>query len=416
LIQKKKFTAILLDLDNFKQVNDLYGHDVGDELLITISARLSRLLTEEKQEHLYKRSTDHFLARLGSDQFIALIEVIDAKDALQVAHRMLDNLKTGYRIRELDISITGSMGITVYPIHGDQGTTLFQNTDIALFDAKNSGKSTAHVYTQEMAEQFQVKSELENDLRVAIETGALEVWYQPIFCLRTNRLAGSEALVRWIHPERGPISPATFIPLAEETGQMVLLGQLIIEKVCKQLSEWRNKIDENFHIAINISAMQLKQKNLVEFILDQGRTHQIDLKHLHIEITETALIQHDAAVQLTLEKFKDLDIPIWLDDFGTGFSSLSHLKDFPVSGIKIDRSFVSDLDGEVQERNLVMAVINLAKALNLDLVAEGIETSNQYNILQKKQCTFGQGYLMGRPVPASDFRMEAFDQHQPILS
>jgi len=410
LIQKKKFSTLLLDLDNFKQVNDQYGHDIGDELLINVSARLSRILDADHKEHLYKRSKSYFLGRLGSDQFILLIEVIDENDAQGVAQQILNNFKSGYKTREFEIAISVSIGVSVYPLHGDQGASLFQNAEIALFDAKNSGKSVAHLFTQEMSRQFQVKIELEKELRKAIATDALEVWYQPIFDLQSNKLNGAEALVRWIHPERGFISPATFIPLAEETGQMILLGQLIIDKICTQLSAWQNQIEEDFHVAINISAIQLKQKNLIEFILNQVKTKKINLRHIHIEITETALIQHDTVVQKTLDQFSELGMPIWLDDFGTGFSSLSHLKNFPVSGVKIDRSFVSDLDSKNQGQDLVIAVMELAKALRLNLIAEGIETPEQYELLKSNQCTYGQGYLMGRPVPASDFKMKSFNQ------
>lgn len=406
LIKQHKFALFFLDLDGFKLINDLHGHEVGDELLVQVSERLSIVLEHDNKTNLYKRNTPYFIARLGGDEFVVLADIIDTNDASQFASTIIRDMNEPFKVRSYEMHIGVSIGISLYPDDGDNGIVLFKNADIAMYSVKGAGKADYHFYSSEMARIYQDRNQLENELRQAIKDDQLEVWYQPIFNLKTNKISGAEALVRWSHETRGFISPATFIPLAEETGQMLILGQQIIEKICEQISIWDSSIDENFHVAINISALQLRQKNLIEILLHQINKYNINLSNLHIEITETALIHDEPIIHETLTKLSDLNLPIWLDDFGTGFSSLSHLKDFPVSGVKIDRSFVSDLETDNEDKKLVMAVIELAKALNLDLVAEGIETEIQYNTLQENQCGFGQGYFMGRPVPAIDFERE----------
>jgi diguanylate cyclase (GGDEF)-like protein/PAS domain S-box-containing protein len=390
--RRGKFAAVLfLDLDRFKLVNDNLGHDHGDQLLVQVADRLRGCL----------RRVDT-IARIGGDEFTVLLEDVGlSADAALVAERIIEAFRGSFRIENQEIFVGASIGIALGG--RDQGTTaqgLLRNADIAMYRAKANGRACFEVFKSSMRETVKGRLKMETELRRALDRGELRLHYQPQVDLRSARIVGLEALVRWEHPERGLIPPGSFIPIAEETGLILPIGRWVLETACRQASLWRAdpEIGLDLVMAVNLSPRQFRHPRLVQDVGQVLAESGLDASGLEVEITEgTAMGDADATVK-TLEHLKAIGIRLAIDDFGTGYSSLGYLKRFPIDVLKVDRSFVAGLPANRGDAAIVRAVVGLTRALGLKAVAEGVETKEQLVELRGLGCDQGQGYLFGRPT------------------
>jgi len=417
-----KFALLFLDLDHFKQVNDTLGHDAGDDLLKQVAERLSGVVrasdmvsageSEEDDDSGYQ----HTVARLGGDEFVVLLGQINrAEDAARVAERIAQSVSNPYAIGENSVSVTTTIGISVFPADGTDSETLMKNADVAMYHAKESGRNGYQFYSRSIHEQALERFSMESALKSAIENEELTVVYQPKVDLDFGTVVGMEALVRWEHEEYGKVSPAVFIPLAEETGLILPLGRWVLRHACRQMQEWIDAGMAPLTMSVNCSAVQFTRSDMIEDINDAIDHSGLDPSLLEIELTESLLLQDiDVGIEI-LRKMKDLGVQVAIDDFGTGFSSLSYLKRLPVDKLKIDQSFVKDLSTDAGDVAIVSAIITLSHNLNLTVVAEGVETQQQYDILKSFACNEVQGYLIGHPMTADDFRVWLSKWCQPVL-
>jgi diguanylate cyclase (GGDEF)-like protein/PAS domain S-box-containing protein len=395
------FTVLMLDLDRFKQVNDTLGHAAGDALLTEVATRLKSLL----------RETDA-LARLGGDEFaiIQAGETDQRQAAKALAERILEILRQPFAIEGSDISIGTSIGIALAPEHGRDADELLKMADIALYRAKSAGRNGYCFFDPEMSEIASARQQLESDLRRAIQHEELELHYQPILDAKTRMISSVEALVRWRHPTKGLIFPDSFIPLAEETGLIVQIGEWVLRKACAEAATWPDGIK----IAVNLSLVQFRNKKLTDVVTRALAETGLRPQRLELEITETALIESAAECLPVLRQFKSLGITIVLDDFGTGYSSLSQLAMFPFDGIKIDKSFTQNLTKRSECAAIISATLTLAQSLDIATTAEGVETADQYRLLRLAGVTSVQGYLFKRPGPASELDFSAVYGGTPL--
>ncbi len=390
-VKRGECLAVLcLDLDQFKSVNDALGHPIGDELLKLVGERL-RNCTREPDT----------VARLGGDEFaIIMTKMEDPSDAAALSKRIRDSIIKPYQIDGHQIVTDISIGISIAPIDAVEADPLLRNADMALYGAKADGRGTYRFFEPEMNTRMRARRELEMDLRKALVGKEFELHYQPLVDLQSNEVNGFEALLRWHHPRRGLISPADFIPIAEETGLIVPLGEWVLKAACYEAVDWPDHIK----VAVNLSPAQLNNRNLLNVVKGALAETGMPPQRLQLEITETVLLQNTFATLATLHELRKLGIQVALDDFGTGYSSLSYLRSFPFDKIKIDRSFIQDLSNGVEPVAIVQAVANLAKCLNMASTAEGVETQQQLELLQSIGCTEMQGYLFSRAKPASEIR------------
>lgn len=388
-----KIAVLFIDLDNFKAINDTLGHPIGDKVLQTVAQRLG---THVKQSDM--------VARLSGDEFaIILHRIADDKDVRKVAKRVLDALSTPMTIEGKVIYTSGSIGASIYPDNGVCDSELMRNVDTAAYHAKKKGKNAFSFYNENLSTQARRRLAIENGLRLAIEKDQLTLHFQPKICLKNRTVNGCEALLRWTHDEFGPVSPDEFIPIAEESGLIVKIGNWVIEQACKHLSFWLNAGLTPGRVAINISARQFTQSDLITCVKGFLDQYQVPAHCLELELTETTLVEHlDRAVSL-LKEFADLGIKSSIDDFGTGYSSLSYLKKFPISTLKIDRSFINDIPHDKDDVAIAKTIISLAKGLDLNVVAEGIENKEQCDFLTDLGCELAQGYYFSKPVDADAF-------------
>ena len=383
------FGVLFLDLDRFKNINDSLGHTYGDLLLVAFAERLERAL----------RPVDT-LARFGGDEFAILLSgMTDATDAVRVAQRISDELSQPFVLDKNSAFATASIGIALSSSGYDRPEDLLRDADIAMYRAKENGKARYELFDHGMHARAVSRLQLESDLRQAIEHNEFSVYYQPIVCLQTGRLAGFEALVRWNHPRRGLVEPADFIPVAEETGLIVPIGEWVLNEACAQVRQWQ--IDSPSHrslsLSVNLSARQVAQPDLLDRIkqaLDNSKLHAHNLK---LEITESVVMENAEAAALMFKQLRSLGVQLSIDDFGTGYSSLSYLHRFPLNYLKIDRSFVMRLTTD-NDNAIVRTISTLARNLGMEVIAEGIETEEQYRQLKMLGCEYGQGYLFSRPV------------------
>ena len=387
-----QFAVLFLDLDRFKNVNDSLGHTIGDQLLIAMARRLESCIREVDM-----------VARLGGDEFAILLDGIsNAKEATNMARRIQDKLSTPFNLSGHEVFTTTSIGIALSSTGYDHPENMLRDADTAMYRAKAQGKACYEVFDKGMHTHAVYLLQMENDLRRALDREEFCVYYQPIVALGTGHLAGFEALIRWNHPERGFVNPSDFIPLAEDTGLIVPIGQWILKRACQQLAkwQWQSASNRNLFISVNLSGKQVAQADLVEKIQETLSQTNLEAKHLKLEITESAVMDNsDMAVRL-LKELKALGVQLSIDDFGTGYSSLGYLHRFPVNTLKIDRSFVGRIGEAAENIEIVRTIVSLAENMGMEVVAEGVETLSQLTQLRNLNCKFGQGYLFSRPVDA----------------
>ena len=380
--------VLFIDLDNFKNINDTLGHQVGDALLKTVAARLEECV----------RAGD-VVARLGGDEFVIVqTEIQDPADAANLATRVREAILDSCEIADHNIVVDASIGIAFSPADGTNPDELIKNADLALFGAKASGRGTYRFFEQAMDRRMLERHELEHQLRKALVSGEFEVYFQPLVNLETGRIGCCEALLRWNHPERGYIPPDRFIPLAEETGLITRIGDWVIRTACKEAAGWSGDV----MLAINISPVQFRNQNLVEVVTHALASSGLAPERLELEITEAILLDDTEATLATLGQFRRLGVRIAMDDFGTGYSSLSYLQKFPFDKIKIDGSFIQGLSESEESSAIVRAVAGLAKSFHMATTAEGVETDEQLRIVRELGCTEMQGHLFSKACTADE--------------
>lgn len=384
-------SLLLVDIDNFKRINDSLGHQTGDKLLISLARRLRNSL-----------SAGGSLARFASNEFAVLLEDTCLEDGQQVAQQLLRTLDKPMFVDNQLISVTASVGLACAPLHGRDPQTLMKNAGLALHKAKANGKHQVQVFTEVLNAEASYKLFVENNLRRAPHQNELEVFYQPKLCLRSGRLLGLEALLRWNHRERGMIRPDHFISVAEETGLIIPIGKWVMRQACRMGLQLREAGMGNLHVAINISPKQFSDPELVASIASIVQEEALPPHLLELELTEGLLLEATEDTHRQLDELKQLGLTLAMDDFGTGYSSLSYLKKFPIDIIKIDRSFINDIPDNQDDMEITSAVVAMAHNLKLKVVAEGIETAAQLAFLRRHRCDVGQGYLFDRPIPGRE--------------
>lgn len=383
---------LCFDLDDFKRINDSQGHDVGDCVLQQISHRLNSVVNK-----------NDIVARLGGDEFTVLLSAsYSASDAGRIAGQLIEVISEPIFLNNKELSVSASVGITMIPSDGNDVSTLLRNADMAMYSAKKSGKRNYHFFNKALQKKALDKVSIEEGLDTAISKKQFVLHYQPVFNFYSNKLCCYEALIRWNHPREGLLYPERFIGIAEESGKIKNIGYWVIQEVCNVIKMHQLHIGKRHRIAVNLSPRQFNDPDLLENIRRIIRNVGIDARFLEIEITESTLMENVESAIYTLRQFKELGITVAIDDFGTGYSSLAMLKRLPVDKLKIDRSFVKDLDSNNSDQKIVQALISMAHTLQISVIAEGIETQEQFNLLQQYGCDFGQGYLFSRPVPITE--------------
>ncbi|CRM57852.1 Cyclic di-GMP phosphodiesterase Gmr [Pseudomonas sp. 24 E 13] len=386
-------SLLLVDIDNFKRINDSLGHQTGDKLLISLARRLRNSL-----------SSGGSLARFASNEFAVLLDDADMETGQQVASQLLATLDKPMFVDNQLISVTGSVGLACAPLHGRDPQTLMRNAGLALHKAKANGKHQVQVFTEALNAEASYKLFVENNLRRALTQNELDVFYQPKLCLRSGRLLGMEALLRWNHPEKGMIRPDQFISVAEETGLIIPIGKWVARQACRMSRRLTAAGLGNLQVAINLSPKQFSDPDLVASIATILKEEQLPANLLELELTEGLLLEATEDTRQQLDQLKSFGLTLAMDDFGTGYSSLSYLKKFPIDIIKIDRSFIHEIPDNQDDMEITSAVIAMAHNLKLKVVAEGIETAEQLAFLRRHRCDVGQGYLFDRPIPGAELQ------------
>ncbi len=385
-------SLLFIDLDHFKHVNDSLGHQVGDQLLVEVARRIRGLVREQDS-----------VARLGGDEFVAVLPETGADGAAHAAMVILKALSQPYDIGPQELTVTPSIGIALFPDDGADFETLYRCADTAMYRAKQEGRNRHAFFTREMQALAMRRLQLENALRRAIDRRELSLHYQPQISLQDGSLVGVEALLRWTHPELGSISPAEFIPVAEHTGQIVAIGEWVLRESCHQMQQWHQAGLPPLVVAVNLSAAQFRQPELVHHVAQALTISGLPAGLLELELTESTAMHDPEAAIATVDALRALGVHLSLDDFGTGYSSLNHLKRFRIGKLKIDQSFVRDLPDDAEDAGIVETIIQMARSLGLMTIAEGVETEAQRDFLQRRGCDQMQGYLLARPLPAKDF-------------
>ena len=384
--------VLFLDLDRFKIINDTLGHPVGDKLLQKVAQRIAGCVREVDT-----------VARIGGDEFtIVLVNIDTIEDVKRVSHKILKSLSVPFTVDTYELFITTSIGITLFPSDGDNIDTLVKKADIAMYHAKGEGRNNFQFYTPQMDENADKRLLLETSLRKALDHGEFRVYYQPKVDVATKSITAMEALLRWKHPQLGLVSPAEFIPLAEETGLIIPIGEWVLRSACLQNREWLEQGVPRMRVAVNLSGFQFQQKNLLDMITSVLAETGLEAELLELEITESVIMQNPDFAVSVLNSLKEIGIHISIDDFGTGYSSLAHLKRFSVNTLKIDKSFVRDVEVNSADAAITTAIIAMGNSLNLKVIAEGVETEGQFSFLSENRCDEVQGFLFSTPMPASE--------------
>jgi diguanylate cyclase (GGDEF)-like protein len=384
--------VLFVDLDRFKTLNDSLGHFAGDTVLRTVAERLRSAVRLEDT-----------VSRLGGDEFVVLLKnVARAQDAAEVARKIIEALGRPMLLNETELRIGSSIGISVYPEHGDNSVRLIANADAAMYHVKKSGRSNIAFFTPEMSTFFPKRLALENELRAALENNQLVVHYQPKVDMRSSQIVGMEALVRWQHPQKGLVSPSEFIPLAEETGLIVPLGNWVLQEACLQTRAWQERGITGLVVAVNISGVQFRQHDLVDSVARALEWSGLNARYLELEITESVVMENASSAIVMLEQLHRMGVGLSIDDFGTGYSSLNYLKRFPIDKLKIDQSFIRDISVDGDDAAIVQAIIAMAHGLRLRVVAEGVENEGQLDFLRALGNDEYQGFLYSKALPASE--------------
>lgn len=388
---KRQVALLFIDLDRFKEINDSFGHDRGDDVLLACANRLKLCI----------RRTDT-VARLGGDEFTVLLEGLENENNItDIVEKIIQELAVPILLNEDIFHITASIGISVYPNDGEDASQLLKNADAAMYQAKDDGKNTFHFYTREMTEQAFERVLMENNIREALNNEEFDLFYQPQYCLKDLSIIGFEALVRWNHPKIGMMSPDRFIPIAEETGLIIPLGKQILDMATKTIVEWHKQGLTNGRMAINVSARQLRDEQFLSILEDTLATNRCRPEWVELEITESAVMDNPEDAIKLLNHIRQKGIHVSIDDFGTGYSSLAYLKKLPITKVKIDRSFICNLPYDKDDIEITKAIISMSRSLNLIIIAEGIETEEQKEFVQTEGCHQMQGYLYSKPLEKS---------------
>ena len=383
--KKETFALLFIDLDRFKNINDTMGHAIGDQLLKVVGQRLKNSIREED-----------FVARLGGDEFVILLTSTQHHEVEAIATRILEDISRAFQFGNHDVYVTPSIGISNFPEDGRDYDTLMTKADSAMYLAKENGKNTYQFFTQEMHRKMIEKTTLERELRYALSSNQLTLHYQPQIEIDSGELIGLEALIRWQHPVKGLISPAHFIPIAEESGLIIPLGQWVLETACAQAKRWQSAGLPHVQIGVNVSLSQFKQATFVKMVKETLTASGLAAKYLNLEITESMTTDLQSCLS-TLQQLREIGINVSIDDFGTGYSSFSYLSNLPLTHLKIDGTFIQDLNRT--NRAIVKTIIALAKNLDLTVIAEGVETEEQVRLLRHLQCDEAQGYFYSKPLP-----------------
>lgn len=386
LKKEKRLAVLFLDLDRFKIINDTKGHTIGDLVLQKVANRLEIAV-----------SNNGLVCRQGGDEFLILLVDADKEKAKEIAGRILAEMAKPFTVMNQEFYLTPSIGISLHPLNGTDEETLIKNADTAMYKAKERGNHIVF-YSPGLNGISVRKMELENGLRKALEKNQLTLFYQPQVSLTTGQVVGAEALIRWHHPERGFIPPSEFIPLAEETGLILPIGKWVLKEACHQKKAWEQQGLAGFPIAVNVSARQLEDDQFVNDLANVLDETGLEPNHLELEITESIMQNLEFSSKL-LNRLKNMGVSLAIDDFGTGYSSLSYLKYLPIDKLKIDKSFVDDIDHASDQGTMVKTIIDMGKNLKFTVIAEGIETKEQLSFLQQNNCHIGQGYLFSKPLP-----------------
>lgn len=395
----RQLALLFADIDDFKRVNDTLGHEAGDEVLVQFANRIRDAVERMGGD-------DALLARFGGDEFVILIQNGDVRAAAtQLAEALVKELGQPLVVEGRQVFLGTSIGITLFPEDASGATSLMKNGDIAMYQAKVAGKNCYRFYSRAMDQAVERRVHMEQELRGAWERGELSLVYQPIFRLMDQRIVGAEALLRWQHPEMGAVAPSVFIDVAEQSGLIESIGPRVLRAACAAAAHWTAHSDseEAPFVAVNVSPRQLRSGDLPEEVASSLRDTGLPASRLHLELTETAVIGDEAHASALLAKLHRTGVKVWLDDFGTGFSGLSHLRRVPVDGVKIDRSFIADMQRDPDDLALTTAIIAMAHSLGITVVAEGVEKEAQFDILRDRGCDLAQGYWLGHPMSAAEF-------------
>ena len=396
----RKWALLFLDLDRFKYVNDTLGHDVGDELLKSVASRLRSCL--RKNDRIF---------RLGGDEFTVLVnELPNSIEVVKVVNKILKAIAQPFHILTHELYVTVSIGISLYPDDGEKVEVLVKNADMAMYAAKEEGEAY-HFFTEEMNRKGQERMQLESGLRQAILRDQFILYYQPLV-ENAKGIVGMEALIRWQHPEWGMIPPDQFIPLAEETKAIILIGEWVLHTACRQLKTWHDSGYEKLYMSVNVSTRQFRDPNFLHLVEQVLESSSIDPDRLKLEITESSIMDNPEEAILKMNALRAKGVHFSIDDFGTGYSSLSQLKHFPIDSLKIDRSFVSDSIKNRDDQEIIKAILSMAHNLHIETIAEGVETEEQRDFLSREGCQMMQGYYFSRPLAVLEFE-EELKKHYP---
>ena len=403
-----KVATLYVDLDNFKRINDTLGHNFGDVVLKAIASRLEKCV--RSYDCIVRAGPDSDspqLARLGGDEFVAILRNLQSEnEAISVAERLRSEFTRPIHHQGHEFVVTSSIGVSIYPDDGDDIDALLKNADIAMYQAKNAGRNSVRFYSGTMSLRSLERLELESSLHRALDRGEFDLHYQPKVSISTGKICGVEALIRWNHPEKGMVAPDSFIPLAEECGLITPIGEWVLKRACRQARLWQDRFGLDISIAVNLSSQQFLQSRVDEVVLQALFEASLKPRLLQLELTESILMHDMSETVPLLNKLKGMGIGLAMDDFGTGYSSLSYLKRLPIDAVKIDRTFVADLEQDRDDAAICTTIIAMAHALGLQVIAEGVETEGQLEFLQAQGCDQVQGYLISKPVTASELERE----------
>jgi diguanylate cyclase (GGDEF)-like protein len=400
----RQVAVLFLDLDGFKHINDSLGHPTGDKLLQSIAKRLVGCV----------RSSDT-VSRQGGDEFVVLLtDAGQWEDAVIVAERMLKAVAQAHPIENHDLHVTTSIGVSIYPDDGEDAETLIRNADTAMYQAKADGRHSYKFFKPAMNVRAVERQSIEASLREALKNDEFVLHYQPKIDLRTGSITGAEALIRWTHPTRGDLSPAQFVPIAEDSGLIREIGTWVLREACRQARSWLDEGLPPMTMAVNVSASELSDETYVQRLFATLSETGMEPEVLELELTESVLMKHAHSAAIILQALRRTGIQVALDDFGTGYSSLSYLRDFPIDSVKIDRSFVNEVTSVIEDTSIVKAVISMAQSLGLRVVAEGVENLDQLQFLRAHSCDEAQGFLFSRAVPPDEFAALLTSGNDPI--